>query len=148
MLVRLAEPEDMEQVYALRREVFVDEQGVPEDMERDELDALSVHAVACAEGRVVGTGRLIPPGLAEPSSTVGRVAVAEEHRGTGVGAAVLAVLEACARERGWPDVVLHAQAAVRGFYDKYGYTAVGEPYLEAGIEHVTMRKQLEHAPPA
>ena len=148
MLVRPAEPDDMEQVLALRHEVFVVDQGVPAELERDELDAVSLHAVACSDGRVVGTGRLVPPGLAEPTATVGRLAVAPRHRRAGVGAAVLAVLEACALERGWPEVRLHAQTAVQDFYGRRGYQAVGDPYEEAGIEHVTMVKRLHDDRPA
>ncbi|MGZ6791616.1 MAG: GNAT family N-acetyltransferase, partial [Mycobacteriales bacterium] len=70
MTARLAGPADMEQVFALRHEVFVLGQDVPEELERDELDAVSDHAVVVQDGRVVGTGRLLPDG------TIGRMAVA------------------------------------------------------------------------
>lgn len=136
MTARLARPEDMEQVFALRHEVFVVGQGVPEDLERDELDAVSDHAVVVQDGQVVGTGRLLPDG------TIGRMAVAERVRGQGVGARVLARLEERARERGLPAVELHAQVHATGFYDKAGYVGFGEVYLEAGIEHRSMRKVL------
>ena len=136
MTARLARPEDMEQVFALRHEVFVVGQGVPEDLERDELDAVSDHAVVVQDGQVVGTGRLLPDG------TIGRMAVAERVRGQGVGARVLARLEERARERGLPAVELHAQVHATGFYDKAGYVGFGEVYLEAGIEHQGMRRAL------
>lgn len=136
MTARLAGPEDMEQVFALRHEVFVLGQDVPEELERDELDAVSDHAVVVQDGRVVGTGRLLPDG------TIGRMAVAEQVRGQGVGAQVLARLEERARERGLPAVELHAQVHATGFYDKAGYVGFGEVYLEAGIEHRSMRKPL------
>jgi predicted GNAT family N-acyltransferase len=123
-------------VFALRHEVFVVGQGVPEDLERDELDAVADHVIALLAGDAVGTGRLLPTG------TVGRMAVAESARGRGVGTAVLECLEACARERGYGVVELHAQLHAAGFYDKAGYTPYGEVYLEAGIEHVSMRKEL------
>jgi predicted GNAT family N-acyltransferase len=136
VIVRLAGPEDMPAVFALRHQVFVVGQDVPEDLERDELDVVSDHAVAVVEGVVVGTGRLLPTG------TIGRMAVSEQGRGQGVGAAVLACLEDRARERGFGVVELHAQVHAAGFYDKAGYTPYGEVYLEAGIEHVSMRKEL------
>ncbi len=136
MIVLLAGPQDMAAVFALRREVFVVGQGVPADLELDDLDAVSDHAVALLDGVVVGTGRLLPTG------TVGRMAVAESARGQGVGAAVLACLEDQARARGFGVVELHAQLHAAGFYDKAGYTPYGEVYLEAGIEHVSMRKEL------
>ncbi len=136
MIVGLAREQDLPAVYALRHEVFVVGQGVPEELERDDLDALSDHAVAILDGALVGTGRLLP------DATIGRMAVAESARGTGIGAAVLVRLEQRARERGLPSVELHAQVHAQGFYGRAGYLPVGEVYLEAGIEHRTMRKQL------
>ena len=135
-MTRLARPEDLAALLALRHEVFVVGQGVPADLERDELDAVADHAVAERDGRVVGTGRLLPDG------TIGRLAVAPALRGQGIGAEVLARLEDRARERGLPAVELHAQLHARGFYDKAGYASYGEVYVEAGIDHVSMRKQL------
>ena len=139
-LVRLAGPADLPEVYALRVEVFVHGQGVPVEMERDEHDERCDHAVAELDGAVVGTGRLLdgPDGV----GLVGRMAVAEDVRGRGIGAALLARLEERARERGVPVLELHAQVRARAFYDRAGYTATGPVYLEAGIEHVTMRKEL------
>lgn len=136
--VRLLGPDDpaLAAAFALRHEVFVVGQNVPVELELDELDEECDHAVAVVAGAVVGTGRLLPDG------TIGRMAVAEAHRGSGVGAAVLARLEDAARERGHSRVELHAQVHAAGFYDKAGYQRVGETYLEAGIEHVTMTKQL------
>jgi predicted GNAT family N-acyltransferase len=136
VIVRLASVQDLPAVFALRHEVFVLGQGVPEDLERDALDAVADHAVALVDGRVVGTGRLLP------TATLGRMAVAEPARGLGVGAALLACLEDCARSRGFGVVELHAQVHAAGFYDKAGYTPYGDVYLEAGIEHQSMRKEL------
>jgi predicted GNAT family N-acyltransferase len=136
VIARLAEARDLPAVFALRHEVFVIGQDVPEDLERDDLDALSDHAVAVVEGEVVGTGRLLPDG------TIGRMAVASSVRGQGIGAAVLGVLEEQARHRGLAAVELHAQVHALGFYDRYGYVPCSEVYLEAGIEHQSMRKEL------
>jgi predicted GNAT family N-acyltransferase len=136
VIVRLAQDGDMPAVFALRYDVFVLGQDVPEDLERDELDAVCDHAVALVDDVVLGTGRLLPDG------TVGRMAVASQARGLGLGAAVLARLEARARERGLTRVELHAQVHATGFYDRAGYVAFGEVYLEAGIEHLSMRKEL------
>lgn len=144
-MIRRAQPEDMAAVYALRREVFVVGQGVPEDMERDGHDAGCEHAVALLAGQVVGTGRLLGPeatGTPPQVATVGRLAVTADRRASGIGAAVLATLERRAVERGFREVELHAQVHARPFYDRAGYRAVGQTYLEAGIEHVTMRKDL------
>lgn len=136
MIVRLATPEDLLQAFALRHEVFVVGQDVPADLERDELDAVSDHAVAVVDGAVTGTGRLLPDG------TIGRMAVTSSARGQGIGAAVLRRLEERARERGLAAVELHAQVHASGFYERAGYVGFGAVYLEAGIEHQSMRKEL------
>jgi predicted GNAT family N-acyltransferase len=136
VIARLATAADMPAVFALRHEVFVVGQDVPEELERDELDAVSDHAVAVVDDQVVGTGRLLPDG------TIGRMAVSPAVQGQGIGAAVLTVLEERARERGLAAIELHAQVHALGFYDRYGYVPFTEVYLEAGIEHRSMRKEL------
>ena len=131
---------------AVRHEVFVVGQGVPPELEVDGLDPAADHVVARLDGRVVATGRLVDaglvPGLAAREVKVQRMAVLPGLRGRGLGLAVLRGLEARARERGASRVVLSAQVTARGFYERAGYTAVGEEYEEAGIAHVTMRRAL------
>jgi predicted GNAT family N-acyltransferase len=121
---------------ALRHEVFVREQGVPEELETDGRDATALHIVARdARGTVVGTCRLLP---AEPLWTLGRMAVAESVRGRGAGASLMLAAHAAAEEGGAQGIALSAQIPVRGFYERFGYRAVGNEYLEAGIRHVRM----------
>jgi len=125
---------------ALRTRVFVEEQGVPPEVEQDAADATAVHVVARdAAGRVVATGRLLER---DGRAVVGRMAVDAGARGGGYGAAVLAELHRQAVLRGLTEVELHAQVPARGFYERAGYTAVGGEYTEAGIAHVTMRRAL------
>lgn len=153
MNVRLAGPDDMAAVYALRHEVFVIGQDVPEDLERDSLDADGEHAVALAGSSVVGTGRLVDgaideegvlvPGTTGAVGTIGRMAVASSARGSGVGRALLDLLVARAAERGFPVVELHAQVHALAFYERAGFVPYGEVYDEAGIEHLGMRRELE-----
>ncbi len=117
--------------------------GVPADIERDDRDGGAVHVVAELAGTVVGTGRLVAGNGAEAGvGTVGRMAVVAGGRGRGAGAAMLAALESAAIVAGLTSVTLHAQLPARRFYQRAGYTAVGPVYLEAGLEHVTMTKQL------
>jgi predicted GNAT family N-acyltransferase len=124
----------------LRTRVFVDEQGVPPEVEQDDRDATAVHVLSRdAAGRVVGTGRLLVDG---DRATIGRMAADASVRGRGHGAAVLAELHRQAVLRGVREVELHAQVTARRFYERAGYEAVGEEYLEAGIRHVTMRRTL------
>jgi predicted GNAT family N-acyltransferase len=120
----------------IRFAVFVDEQKVPVEMELDEHDADCVHVIARADGEAIGTGRLLPDGH------IGRMAVLKPWRGKGVGAAMLQVLIAAARERGDREVVLSAQTHALGFYRKHGFVSEGPEYPDCGIPHRDMRKKL------
>ena len=125
----------------LRHEVFVAEQGVPIELELDEFDAAARHVVALtADGRCIGTGRLIGEGSA--AARIGRMAVTRQWRGQGVGAALLRRLLELAREEGRSDLQLSAQTHALPFYERHGFVAAGEPYLDAGIAHLTMYRPL------
>jgi predicted GNAT family N-acyltransferase len=124
-------------VMPLRTAVFVIEQGVPPELELDEYDAVSQHAIAADHAKtVVATGRLLPDGH------IGRMAVAHSERGHGLGTAVLMALMGEARRKGFERTVLHAQLSARGFYTRNGFTAFGPVFMDAGIEHVAMVKRL------
>ena len=118
---------------AIRFEVFVDEQKVPAEIELDDMDAVCLHAVAYDDfGAAIGTGRLLPDGH------IGRMAVRQPGRGTGVGGAILSLLMQKARERGDAAVVLNAQTVAAPFYARHGFVQQGEEFAEAGIAHVEM----------
>ena len=137
----VASPADWPEVAALRTRVFVDEQGVPPEIEQDAEDTTAVHVLSRdATGRVVATGRLLLRD--DGTASIGRMAADASVRGRGHGAAVLAELHRQAVLRGVAEVELHAQVTARGFYERAGYTAVGDEYLEAGIAHVTMVRRL------
>lgn len=122
---------------AIRFEVFVDEQKVPAEIELDEMDAQSLHAVAYdQQGRALGTGRLLPDGH------IGRMAVRKMARGAGVGGALLQALMAQARQRGDVQVVLNAQTNAAAFYAQFGFAVVGPEFESAGIPHVEMQYQF------
>jgi predicted GNAT family N-acyltransferase len=125
----------------LRQAVFVEEQRIPLDIELDDADATAVHAVARNRlGQVVGTGRLLQP--APGVGKIGRMAVHRVLRGGSVGRRVLQALVEAARLRGDREVMLHAQRSAVGFYSRLGFEARGEPFSEAGIEHLEMFKPL------
>jgi predicted GNAT family N-acyltransferase len=121
---------------ALRREVFIVEQRVPEEMEWDADDATCVHALALLDGHPVGCGRLLPDGH------IGRMAVRAPYRSRGVGRALLQTLLAEARRRGMREVVLHAQMHAMRFYEALGFVADGPVFDEAGILHRRMSQTL------
>ena len=125
------------QVMPVRMAVFVVEQGVPEDIERDVFDAVSRHAIARDEtGAVVATGRLLPDGH------IGRMAVAAPLRAKGVGGAVLEALVAAAVRAGLAEVALNAQVHALAFYRRHGFVEYGDVFMEAGIPHRAMRRTL------
>ena len=120
----------------IRLAVFVEEQRVPPEIEMDDNDATCVHALAYAQGRAVGTGRLLPDGH------IGRMAVRKENRSLGVGGAILERLVEEARRQGMRAVVLSAQTHAIGFYRRHGFSEEGEVFEEAGIAHQAMRRVL------
>ncbi|MGX4692731.1 GNAT family N-acetyltransferase [Streptomyces sp. JNUCC 63] len=149
--VRVAEdPADREACFAVRKEVFVVEQGVPQDIEYDAHDAVAVHVLAVREGGVpLGTGRLLygeaavaKTGGEKSVGSLGRLAVTRDARGLGVGAALVRAIEDAARARGLTAVDLHAQTHALGFYERLGYTAYGPEFPDAGIPHRAMRRAV------
>lgn len=136
------EPIDYEsglpQLRAVREAVFVQEQGVPLELEWDELDPHCHHVIARdAHGQPIGTGRLTP------EHRIGRMAVLAGWRGRGVGDALLLALVEQARQLGWPVLSLHAQVSAEGFYARHGFLPHGERFVEAGIDHQAMRRLLD-----
>ena len=126
-----------EDAQRVRIEVFVIEQNVPIELEWDEGDEVSTHAIAYdEEGQPVATGRLLPDGH------IGRMAVVKPLRGCGLGREVLQALLQQARDEGHKDLLLHAQTHALSFYAKQGFIAEGEEFLEADIPHRLMRLTL------
>jgi len=121
----------------IRFEVFVAEQGVDPSLEVDGRDPECVHAIAYDEDKPIGTGRLLPDGH------IGRMAVLKEHRSKGVGQKILLKLVEAAREKGWKQVELSSQIQAVAFYERFGFQRLGDVYVEAGIDHVDMRLDLE-----
>jgi predicted GNAT family N-acyltransferase len=121
----------------VRRLVFVEEQGVPEELEWDEWDARCVHVLArTSTGEPVGTGRLLP------DAHIGRMAVLPRWRRQGVASAMLRELLAVARERGDDVVRLNAQTQAIPFYLRFGFAAQGPEFQDAGIPHRLMVLRL------
>jgi predicted GNAT family N-acyltransferase len=138
--VRLAETsEEIDAALRLRERVFAVEQGVRPEADRDGRDPQATHLVAVNDGRVVGTCRLVFQG---DLARLGRMAVEQQLRGRGVGAAILREAEREAIEGGARRISLHAQLAARSLYQRGGYQEQGPEFVEEGIDHVTMEKRL------
>ncbi|SNT82905.1 GNAT family N-acetyltransferase [Stenotrophomonas sp. CC120222-04] len=125
-------------IHEVRQRVFVQEQGIAAELERDALDPVSAHVLAldAEDGQPVGTGRLTPDGR------IGRMAVLASHRSRGVGEALLAALVEAGRRLGLAELHLHAQLPARDFYARQGFLPEGEVFEEAGIGHQQMRRRL------
>jgi predicted GNAT family N-acyltransferase len=132
-------PSDRERAFAVRTQVFQNEQGVPAELEFDDDDDRAVHFVAQAGGVVVGTARIVWGG---DYAKIGRMAVLRQWRGRGIGRGLLDAAVERARQQGKTCAVLNAQTQAMELYAKAGFTAVGEEFEEAGILHRRMEKQL------
>jgi predicted GNAT family N-acyltransferase len=138
---------ELMQALAIREVVFIEEQHVPEGIERDAEDARAFHVLAFQGGHAIGTGRLVAlsaavSGESKPWGQIGRMAVLQAHRKAKVGTLLLAALEAEARRQGMSGIMMHAQLYAIGFYRRHAYEPVGPVFEEAGIDHVEMRKRL------
>jgi predicted GNAT family N-acyltransferase len=138
-VIAIESPADMQRAYAIRRRVFIEEQLVPEEIEMDADDAHAFHALAILDGVAVGCGRMVEHG---GEVKIGRMAVLQEFRKTGIGAHVLQFLVERARTRGFRKAILHAQLTAEGFYLREGFTPVGGVFEEAGIAHRLMEREL------
>jgi predicted GNAT family N-acyltransferase len=122
-----------DQLLAIRHAVFVDEQGVPKELEHDEHDQAALHLIArTADGRAVGTARMLGDGH------IGRMAVLPAWRRHGVGSALLSELIRIAGDRDIQGLFLNAQCEAESFYRRFGFVAEGEIFADAGIAHRRM----------
>ena len=135
-MTRIEETRDIATCRALRRVVFIEEQGVSEADEIDDLDEAAIHLLAFLDDTPVGTARLLVDGS---TGKVGRVCVLRAARGTGLGAALMrAAVDRFRAMPGVRKVKLGAQSHATGFYEALGFRVVGEPFMDAGIEHREM----------
>lgn len=124
-------------IRAIREAVFIVEQGVPEALEWDGLDPLCAHALAWNDlGAAIGTARM------QVEGTIGRMAVLKDWRGRGVGRALLQRLLDLGARQGLSRVTLAAQTYVLGFYEQAGFHVIGDPFMDAGIPHRLMARDL------
>ena len=120
----------------IRRRVFIAEQKVPEELEWDEFDDSSIHFLVTREDQPIACARLKPDGK------IGRMAVLAEHRNQGTGSKLLQFILRKAGEQKLEKVYLHAQVTAVPFYEKQGFTAVGDIFYEADIPHREMLKKV------
>jgi predicted GNAT family N-acyltransferase len=130
--------DDAPELIRLRHEVFTKGQNVPEDIEQDGRDSTACHWIARdLSGMAIGTGRLLPDGH------IGRMAVLEKYRDQGIGFTILELAVEKARYLGFREVVLHAQSYAQAFYERAQFCVRGDEFMEAGIPHIEMFRELE-----
>ena len=134
----------LDDIFAIRRQVFIEGQGVPETEEFDGEDEDAIQFLATVDGTPVGTARLRSP--APGVGKVERVAVLDAFRGHGVGRSLMAAVEAVAIEDGREKLRLHGQVAAEAFYHSLGFERTSDVYEEVGIPHVTMEKNVPGDP--
>src|SRR5687767_4007106 len=146
-IAKVTNEAELMQALAIREVVFIEEQHVPEGIERDAADQTAYHVLANEGGHAIGTGRLVmldkpPEGESGQWAQVGRMAVLQAHRKGGTGSMLLSALETEARRRQVRGIILHAQMYALDFYKKHGYEPVGSVFEEAGMPHLEMHKKL------
>lgn len=140
MTVRIARVTDPAECLAVRHRVFVEEQNVPIELERDDLDATAIHLLATQGDHPVGAARIV---LIGDTGKIGRVCVLREQRGTGLGAALIREALAILQDTpGATRAALGAQIDALGFYEKLGFTAYGDVFDDAGIDHRMMERPV------
>lgn len=140
-MVRLVQnQQERQQSLDIRQRVFVEEQGVPADLEMDAQDGEAVHWLGWRDGRVAGTARLVRYG--QESAKVGRVAVLPEWRSSGLGRELMEEIHRWVKDQPLQQILLDAQVHVIPFYEKLGYQAEGDIFEEAGILHQRMVRWL------
>ena len=136
----ISQSDDLDTCLALRRTVFIEEQGVSEADERDGRDGDALHVLATLDDRALGCARILLEGSV---AKIGRVCVLQDARGTGLGAAIImACLDVARGQNGVQKAKLGAQTHALTFYEKLGFTAFGPIYDDAGIPHRDMERAL------
>ncbi|WP_342512393.1 GNAT family N-acetyltransferase [Sporosarcina sp. FSL K6-1522] len=139
---RITENNDLEKAFSIRKAVFVEEQGVALESEFDEFDTLndrSEHILVYHQEQPVGTGRIR---WVEGVGKLERICILEPYRKFGLGKVIIKALEEIAEDKGLLQVKLHGQTQAAGFYEKLGYQTSSGVFMEEGIPHILMMKEL------
>ena len=131
---------ELQEAFEVRRQVFVREQGISEDLVFDGHDGEALHMVVKDGERVIGSARV--QFLADNQAKLERMAVLESYRRKGIGKEMLLFLDAVWKDKQVQQVIIHAQLEVIPFYKLCGFDEFCLPFREAGIKHIKMRKQL------
>jgi predicted GNAT family N-acyltransferase len=134
-------PEAQEPIQTIRHWVFQIEQGVDPDLDFDGRDLEAIQILALVGDQPVGTARVRD--LGDRTVKIERLAVLREFRGQGIGCKIMEFILEVLQQRQIQTVQLHAQLQAKALYDKLGFVAIGDVFIEAGIPHIKMQKQLQ-----
>ncbi|MBM7717336.1 GNAT family N-acetyltransferase [Siminovitchia sp. FSL H7-0308] len=143
-VIRATTEDQLQDAYAIRKKVFVEEQHVPLEIEIDDHENDSSHFVLYDENKPVGAGRFR---ILNGKGKVERICILPSYRGKGAGLKVMKKIEEFASDLYIKELVLNAQTSAIPFYTKQGYEVVSEEFFDAGIPHRTMKKTLKHTSP-
>ncbi len=136
----VASDRDLKEAFEVRKKVFTEEQGIPEDLEFDNHDREALHMVVKDGERVIGTARVLF--LTTNQAKIERMAILRPFRHRGIGRRIISFLNEELKNRHVEEVVLHAQYSVVAFYKSCGFEESGLPFWEVGIKHIKMQRQL------
>ncbi|RDW15968.1 GNAT family N-acetyltransferase [Oceanobacillus chungangensis] len=140
MIVKIVESDnELQQAYKVRMEVFVDEQKVPEEIEIDEHEEAATHFIGYESATPIAASRLR---FVDKYGKLERICIKKDYRGKSYGKELIKEMESAIIDKGYEQAKLNAQTHAEGFYQKLGYVTVSGEFLDAGIPHVTMIKQL------
>lgn len=125
--------------FQIRRTVFVDEQGVPAELEIDELEDTAIHFIGYENNKAVGASRIR---FVDIYGKLERICILKEHRGKQYGKLLIQAMETKIKCQGYNKTKLNAQTHAENFYRRLGYKTTSEPFMDAGIPHIEMTKQL------
>ncbi len=131
---------ELKGAFAVRRQVFTEEQNVPEELEFDRDDAEALHVVVKDGEGVIGTARVLF--LANSQAKLERMAILKPFRRRGIGRGIISFLNEELKTKGVVQVILHAQCAAAAFYKSCGFAESSSPFWEVGIKHIKMQKRL------
>jgi predicted GNAT family N-acyltransferase len=133
----IKERASLEHIRNIRMTVFVEEQNVPKKLEMDVFDEIdkAEHVLMKYEGKPIGCARIR---FLAKKAKLERIAILKEYRGRGFGKALMEYMIDYCRKRGFKEIILHGQLRSREFYEKMGFRACGEIFMDAGIEHIEM----------
>lgn len=141
MIIRVVEtPEEKQQAFDVRTTVFVDEQNVPPEVEIDTYDEQAVHLIGFEDDLPMAASRVR---FVDDFGKLERICVLKHQRGKSYGTSIIESMEDIIKNNGYKKAKLNAQTQTIHFYQRLGYSVVSEEFMDAGIPHVTMTKQLE-----